>query len=137
MKILDDIEQIFANYDLKSIELPDGFKNLYEYKDANPQDATYYYNVEKNDGYFLRKYSEYVPHGWYGFSIGTPIVPEWLDILDEILELCTELDQDFEIHQVKLKFGGIRFYVHSEIIDDIFDVEIYIENKLFDRALIY
>lgn len=137
MKILDDIEQIFMNYDLKSIKLPDGFKNLYMYKDVNPQDTACYYNVEKDDGYFLRKYGEYIPRGWYGFSIGTPIIPEWLSILDEILELCTELDQDFEIHQIKLKFGGIRFYVHSEIIEDIFDVELYIENRLFDRALIY
>lgn len=137
MKILDDIEQIFINHDLKSIKLPDGFKNIYQYNDAYPQDTTYFYNVDKNDGYFLKKYCEYIPRGWYGFSIGTPIIPEWLDILDEILELCTQLDEDFEIHQIKLKFGGIRFYVHSEIIEDIFDVEIFIENKLFDNALIY
>ena len=137
MKILNEVEQIFAKYELKPIKLPDGFKNIYRYMDKNPQDATCYRNVEKTDSYFLRKYAEYIPHGWYGFSIGTPIVPEWLDVLDEILELCTELDQDFEIHQIKLKFGGIRFYVYSQIIEDIHDVEVFIENKLFDVALIY
>ena len=60
-----------------------------------------------------------------------------MDILDEILELCTENDTDFEIHQIKLKFGGIRFYVHSDIIEDINDVEMCIEDNLYDPALIY
>ena len=29
------------------------------------------------------------------------------------MDLCILNDPDFEIHQIKLKFGGIRFYVNS------------------------
>jgi hypothetical protein len=139
MKILNEVRQIFANYDLKPIELPKGYKNLYDYLYHNNEgeDKTLDYVSLANDAYFCEKYADYIPHGWYGFAIGTPIVPIWMDILDEILELCTENDPDFEIHQIKMKFGGIRFYVHSEIIEDINDVAMCIEDNLYDPALIY
>ena len=137
MKILNEIEEIIAKYDLKPIKLPDDYKNLYSYKKSNPQDVTYYYNIEKSDSYLCEKYADNIPHGWYGFDVGTPIIPEWMDILDKIVELCIENDPDFEIHQIKLKFGGIRFYVYSEIIEDTHEIEMYIEDKLFDAALIY
>lgn len=137
IKLVEQVREIINKHDLKPIEIPNGYDNLYRYKDSNPNDATNYYNVEKNDEYFLKKYHKHIPVGWYGFSIGTPIVPEWLDIIDDILELCIKKDATFEIHQIKLKFGGIRFYVHSDIIEDIHDVEMLIENKLYDKALIY
>ena len=137
MKILNEIEEIFAKYDLKSIKLPDGFKNIYQYHDKNQEDCKFIYNPQVTDKILNKKYADYIPHGWYGFDVGTPIIPEWMEILDKIVELCTEIDPDFEIHQIKLKFGGIRFYVYSEIIDDIHDIEMLIEDKLFDTALIY
>ena len=136
MKILNEVEQIFEEYDLKPIKLPDGFKNIYDYLRAHPEEKEKYV-PQINDGYLLKKYAEYIPRGWYGFDVGAPIVPEWMEIIDKVVELCTELDQDFEIHQIKLKFGGIRFYVESGLIEDIFDVELYIENKLYDRTLVY
>ena len=135
MKILTNVEEIFAKYDLKAIKLPKEYKNVYQYLRDNPDDKTYF--TEKDDGYFLKKYCDYIPQGWYGFSMGNPIIPEWCEIIDDILELCTEIDEDFEIHQIKLKFGAICFYVHSVNIEDIHDVEILIMNNLFDRALIY
>ena len=137
MKILNEVEEIFGKYDLKPIILPNGFKNIYIYHDKNPEDCTFIYNPETTDRILNEKYADYIPHGWYGFDVGTPIVPEWMEILDEIVELCTEVDPNFEIHQIKLKFGGIRFYVYSEIIEDIHNVEMHIEDKLFDTALIY
>jgi hypothetical protein len=136
MKILNDVEEIFAKYDLKPIKLPDGFKNIYEYLKANP-DKSNDYVPSIDDSYLLHKYADYIPHGWYGFDIGVPIIPKWMDIIDEIVELCTENDQDFEIHQIKLKFGAICFYVYSGIIEDTNDVEILMLNKLYDEALIY
>ena len=51
MRLIDDVEKIIANYELKPIEIPTGFKNLYEYEEQNPQDVTYYYAIEKNDNY--------------------------------------------------------------------------------------
>ena len=137
IKLLEKIQEIISKYDFKPIEIPEGYDNLYRYKDKNAQNATCYYDIVKDDVYFLKKYVHNIPAGWYGFSIGTPIVPEWLDIIDEVLELCIKTDPNFEIHQIKLKFGGIRFYVHSEIIEDINDIEMLIGNKLFDKALIY
>jgi hypothetical protein len=139
MKILNEVEEIFAKYDLKPIQLPDGYKNLYDYLYHNKEekDNSIDYVSLTNDTYLNEKYADYIPHGWYGFDIGTPIIPAWMEILDEIVELCTENDQDFEIHQIKLKYGGMRFYVHSDIIEDIHEVEMRIEDKLFDVALIY
>jgi hypothetical protein len=137
MKILNNVEEIFAKYDLKPIKLPNGFKNIYEYHDKNPEDCTFIYNPEITDRYLNEKYADYIPHGWYGFDISVPIIPEWMNIIDEIVELCTEIDQDFEIHQIKLKFGAICFYVYSGIIEDTNDVEVLILNKLYDKALIY
>jgi hypothetical protein len=137
MRILNDVEEIFAEYDLKPIVLPDGFSNIYQYLNANPGEASNYVPEKCTDGYLLEKYRDYIPHGWYGFDVGTPIIPEWMEILDGIVELCTMIDPAFEIHQIKLKFGGIRFYVYSEVIEDTHEVELLIGDKMFDPALIY
>jgi hypothetical protein len=136
MKISNDIEKIFSKYDLKAIELSSDYKNIYDFLRKNPTEAKKY-QTKKNDGYFIKKYCDYIPKGWYGFDVGTPIIPEWMDIIDEILEICTENDQDFEIHQIKLKYGAICFYVYSKDIEDIHDVELLIMNKLYDKTLIY
>jgi hypothetical protein len=135
MKILTEVEQIFAKYELKPIKLPKEHKNVYTFLRENPEDKSFF--TEKDDGYFLKKYCDYIPKGWYGFSMGNPIIPEWMEIIDEILELCTQHDIDFEIHQIKLKFGAFCFYVYSNQIEDIHDVELLIMNNLFDKALIY
>lgn len=137
MKLLPDVEKIFAEYDLKPIVLPKGVKNIYQYNNSNPADCTLLYNPIVTDKYLNKKYREYIPRGWYGFDIGTPIIPAWMEIIDNIVELCVENDPDFEIHQIKLKFGGICFYVYSNVIDDIHDIEYLILNTLNDRALIY
>lgn len=137
IKLFEKIVEIINKHNFRPIELPSGYDNIYQFKDKNSQDATYYYNIDKNDNYFLEKYSNYIPNGWYGFSIGTPIIPEWLNIIDDVLDICIKIDPKFEIHQIKLKFGGICFYVYSEIIEDIDDIENLISNTLFDKSLIY
>jgi hypothetical protein len=136
MKIFDEVKAIFSRYELKPLVLPDGHGNVYSLINANP-DLKKDYIPEKNDTYFMKKYGTHVPKGWYGIDVGNPINPMWMEILDEVIELCVKSDPNFEIHQVKLKFGGIRFYVHSEIIEDIFEAECLIEGKLYDDALIY
>lgn len=139
MEILNDVQKIFDGYDLKSLEFKDDLDkaiNLYQYLYIHP-DEEKDFKSDKTDGYFINKYKANIPRGWYGFSIGSPIFPAWLEILDQILELCIKNDKDFEIYQIKLKFGGIRFYTGSRIIEDINDVEDLIENKLYNEALIY
>lgn len=136
MKILDQIQLIFNKYELHSIILPDGYKNIYSFLKEYPEFSEDF-KTEKDDSYFIEKYKQHIPPCHYGISIGSPIISTWNDILDEIIELCIKNDPKFEIHQIKLKFGGIRFYVNSNVIEDISDVEELIESTLYDNALIY
>jgi hypothetical protein len=136
MKLLDKIQEIFNQYELKPIELPEEFKDVFMFLRAYPEFKKDF-DAEKNDSYFLRRYRDHIPRGWYGFDIGEPIVPVWSTIIEKIVDTCLEADPYFEIHQIKLKFGGIRFYCSSETIEDLSDVESLIEDKLWDKALIY
>jgi hypothetical protein len=132
MKLLNEVKVIIGKYNLKPIVLPEGHYNVYDEELRKG-----FVNEKINDDFLLKKYFKHIPKGWYGFAIGKPIVPEWMNIIDEVLELCVKADPDFEIHQIKLKFGGIRFYSHSPIIEDIVDIEFYVESKLYDKALVY
>ena len=136
MKLLNKIINIFSKYELKPLKFPDGYDNIYTYLTINPDKKPDFISI-KTDEYFIKKYYNHISDGHYGFSIGTPIIPEWNEILDEILELCIKTDKSFEIQQIKLKFGYICFYVRSEVIEDILDIEILIGENLHDSALIY
>jgi hypothetical protein len=136
MKISDKVQEIFNQYDLKPIEISKDYKNVNDFIRKNPEfGKDFKSSIEDSD--LNTKYRKYIPKGWYGFAIGTPVIPAWMEIIDKIVEICTTADPKFEIHQIKMKFGGIRFYVHSNIIDDIHEIECLIANKLFDGALIY
>ena len=101
----------------------------------------------KEESRLLKKYASYIPKGWYGFSFGEPLHLDWFKIIDEFLTYLIELEQlnkisDFEIYQIKLKFGGLRFYVSYKCEDEEFRefIELQIdklENSLFDEKLIY
>jgi hypothetical protein len=136
MKIFDKVIEIFNQYNLKPIVLPEEHNNIYSFLKTYPEFKKDF-ETEKDDFYFINKYSKNIGKGYYGFSIGTPIVPEWNEIIEKILDVCINTDPDFEIHQIKLKFGGIRFYVYTNIIEDIDDVEMLVMKKMYDNALIY
>lgn len=136
MKILEQIEEIFNQYELEPIDLEGKFPNVYRYLDIYPHELQKFMS-DKHDSYLVNKYREHIPQGWYGFAIGHPIIPEWCEIIDKTLELCIQIDPDFEIHQIKLKFGRICFYVFSDKITDTHDVEVLFANRLYDRALIW
>lgn len=140
MKILKKVKKIIDNHKFQKvkdiIELTDDCKNVYQYQHKN-RDSIDLFLPEKDDSYLIRRYRDHIPKGWYGFSIGSPIIPVWSTIIEEILDVCIEADPNFEIHQIKLKFGGIRFYCESSIIEDLHEVESLIENTLFDEALIF
>lgn len=136
MVILKKVQEIINKYNLKPIDLNGKYSNLYNLIRENP-DERKKYSSEKNDTYLFNKYEKHIPNGWYGFEIGSPIIPEWIEIIDEILILCIETDPEFNIHQIKLKYGGVRFYVESAVIEDLFEVEMLIDNTLYDKALIY
>ena len=136
MKIIDKVTAIFSEYELKPLEFPVGHKDIYSYLREFP-DKKPNYKTNKTDSYFINKYRNHISLGHYGFSIGTPIIPEWNEILEKIFDLCIETDPEFKIQQIKIKFGGVCFYVESQVIEDILDIEILIGKKLRDSALIY
>lgn len=136
MKLLNNVIEIFNKYELNPIILPSEYSNVYEYLKVNSKYRNLYIST-KNDIYFLKKYKNYISLGHYGFSIGDPIIPAWNEIIDEVLELCISHDPDFSIQQIKLKYGYICFYVESNIISDILDIELYITQKLYDKNLVY
>ena len=62
--------------------------------------------MTQND--LFEKYADYIPAGWYGFdSIPDECVAEIDALLQEMIKV-----PGFEIHQIKQKFGGLRFYVN-------------------------
>ena len=126
-----------------------------DYWFPNLKDKTVYMNRDtKLDGEcvqaenkLLEKYRQYIPKGWYGFSLGSPVPLSWYKIIDDFLIYLVSLEQtnkiqDFEIHQIKLKFGGLRFYVsykcEDEELREFIELQIdRLENSLFDEKLIY
>lgn len=58
-------------------------------------------------GEALRALLERIPDGW-GRWIGCG--PGWYPILARLEERLRQLDPDYRVHQIKEKFGGLRFY---------------------------
>lgn len=46
------------------------------------------------------------PKGWYGLA--APV--GWYEIIDRLDQALVEIDPDYQVHQIKEKFGGLRFY---------------------------
>jgi hypothetical protein len=136
MKCLEDVKKIIDSYNIEPIMLPTGVKNVYELISDIPESRDNF-ESEKNDFYFINKYRKYIPKGYYGFSIGTPTNPKWHEVIDDVLELCIKNDPNIEIHAIKVKFGFMCFYVISEVIEDIHEIEVLIAKSLSDRAIIY
>ena len=119
VKLLAKVEEILKKYDLN---------DLIECK------------LAKNGDYLdcpdlITKYRKFIPRGWYGFAMDD--IKTWTYALDEVLALLTKEDPDFEIHQIKTKFGGLRFYVESDVIEDLMEIESAIEDSMYDESLIY
>lgn len=136
MKILDKIQEIIDQHELNPLTFPEEHHNVYTFLREYPEFKKDF-ESEKTDGYFINKYRTHIPKGHYGFSLGSPIIPTWCEIIDKVLELCVAEDPNFEIQQVKIKFGTVHFNVHSDVIEDTHDVDRLIMSTLFDRALIY
>ena len=74
----------------------------------------------------FEKYADYIPAGWYGFD---SIPDEWVPEIDELLQEMIKVP-DFEIHQIKEKFGGLRFYVKCDD-KELMKKAAALEDKLF------
>lgn len=136
MKCFDEVKKIIDSYNLEPIKLPEGFKNIYQLIDHVPE-IKENFKSEKDDMFLINKYRKHISPGHYGFSIGTPTNPKWNELIDEVLEFCVSKDPNFQIMQIKIKFGFMCFYVESEVIEDYRNIEILICKTLTDTALIY
>ncbi len=134
MKLLDEVKKIVNDYDLE-VTLPEHCKTVYKCTHEEYEELDLW--PQKGDAYLMEKYEKHIPPGWYGFAIGKPIPKNWIDCIEETLDLLIKNDPELEIHQIKLKYGGIRFYVYSEKIEDINDISFFIENSMFSKTLIY
>ena len=130
-----------------------GFQNYWypEVKEEtvykSPDIEKYREGCAEKEAALQEKYKEYIPQGWYGFSLGSPTPHSWFEIIDEFLAYLVSLQYEdkitnFEIHQIKTKFGGIRFYVSysclDEELDEFLELQIsYLENILQDEKLVY
>ena len=90
----------------------------------------YYYT---SDILLFYKWAYRVGKGWYGFALGN--VPRvWTDVLDEFLCWLEIQCPDFEIHQIKMKLGGVRIYLGTKtdfvIRDEKISSEIFQLQKL-------
>ena len=137
MKLKEEVEEILNKHDLEVV-IPDEYETVYKWKmvDEDEVEKTFGYVGDIDDATLFEKYRKHIPKGWYGFSIGHPTPTNWFTAIDEVVAFCVKNDPDFEIHQIKMKFGGIRFYVESEVIEDIWDIIFLVENKLHSRKLI-
>jgi hypothetical protein len=136
MKLLNKVKEILEIYDL-SVKLPEGCKNHYHLQLDFESDVPIEIKKKYSDSALYEKYVYNIPHGYYGFAIGEPTPINWLRAIDDILSLLIKKDKNFEIHQIKMKYGGIRFYCYSSVIEDIDEISTHIETKMWDKNLIY
>jgi hypothetical protein len=69
------------------------------------------------DLYLFMSWAYRVGKGWYGFALGRDVPYVWAQIIDDFLKELEKEAPDFQIHQIKLKFGGLRFYVDLRLDD--------------------
>ena len=137
MKLLTEVEKILDSYDL-TVKIPKKYSNIYEYEKKKPTlVGKKFSHPVLNDSELIKKYRSHIIPGHYGFSIGSPTPKNWWEVIDKIIEFLIKNDPDFGIAQIKTKWGGIRFYIESEKIEDIFDIEDLIESKLHSEHLIF
>lgn len=129
---MNKAEELIIRYNLQ----PDSYypDNFNPYKDYTEKDKL----LDKESLSNLKsKYQRYVPPRWYGFNgLGYPTPLIWYDVLDEFLAYVEEKCPEFEIYQIKIKFGGIRIYIGN--ISDEIQQEIYqLTSAMVDAKLIY
>jgi hypothetical protein len=75
-------------------------------------------NCYSPDLHLFMKWAYRVKEGWYGFALGNEVPFVWALIIDDFLDELKKVDPNFKIQQIKLKFGGLRFYVELNLPDE-------------------
>lgn len=88
------------------------------------------------DVYMFTHWAYKIPQGWYGFSLGNEVPMAWAYTIDKFLEEVNKECPNFEIHQIKLKWGGLRCYLGN--INESVQKEVdKLEELLYDDSLVY
>lgn len=90
-KIGNTAQERFEGNCMEEFEEPAGYYNLPGFVKSNP----------KNNESYLAKCKE--------------VLAEWADVLQEAHDKILEVDPNYNIIQIKNKFGGLRFYIDSEV----------------------
>ena len=133
MKLKEKVEEILAHYDL-DFDLPEDCEYIYDCGDRDPGPD---FMDEPVDDYLYDAYKEHITRGHYGFALGTRTPEAWVSALIDIINLFIANDPEFEIQQIKIKFGSVRFYVDAPNVEDLGDIEQLLMTKLYDKRLVY
>ena len=87
-----------------------------------------------SDLLLFQRWAYRVGKGWYGFALGH-VSLVWLDMINDFLCWLEVECPDFEIHQVKIKIGGLRLYVGTRTELMIPDKRIRAEILELERVL--
>lgn len=107
----------------------------------NEMDYKNIQNSFNTDVYLFQKWAYRIPKNWYGFALGdVPFV--WAQIIDDFLIEVEKEFPNFKIYQIKLKFGGLRFYIDLNTDNDARSESVNqeiakLEDLLFSEDLIY
>ncbi len=91
--------------------------------------------------YLFQKWAYRVGKGWYGFDL-SDIPNVWVHMLNDFLAWVESQCPDFEILQIKTKFGGLRFYIDTHcknaVVNEVVRSEIaQLEKLMFHKNLIF
>lgn len=77
--------------------------------------------------WLLREFRVRTPNGWYGYSLGP--TSGWLPLLAELHAVLEKSDPNYEVHQIKEKFGELRVYLGNVGSEEGCDALMAVEDK--------
>ena len=80
-----------------------------------------------------KKWSSKTPNGWYGFGGIRINSIKCLLVLDKVTDYLNNRVDDFEIQQIKIKFGGLRYYTNAG--SEFYSMISELENIIFDNIV--
>jgi hypothetical protein len=119
---MNKAQELIKKYDLK----PNSYYTESPYKNKELLSSLY------SDEMMNDNWKDHIPDGWYGWDIGGFLPDRCMEAINEFLEWVNLLDPAFEIHQLKIKYGGFRCNIQTElnISDQITLLESYISDDL-------
>lgn len=134
MNILEKTKEIIAKHNLAEKLTFNPFK-IRRVKDIGFDDFLEFKGSYEKVVALQLKYDSRVPMGWYGIDLyEAPI--SWLNALEEFLAELEKDSPDFEIHQIKLKFGTARIHIDN-VSEEAYDSVDLLEDVMQDSNLIY